>query len=103
MEIIIPLPENSSANTYKELKGYLKQLELAIHHAQKAVDNAEETGIEITEDSYVCFKHPTLESSMRLEAKDDKNNSRLGNEVFENFIDNFYDELQNIELHINLS
>ena len=37
MQIRIPLPQCNSVNTYKELKGYLKQLELAIHHAQKAV------------------------------------------------------------------
>lgn len=86
MEIIIPLPQNFSANTYKELKGYLKQFELAIHHAQKAVENAEETGVEITEDSFVCFEHPILEG---VEKKD--------------IAIDYYDELQSIQLKIKLS
>ncbi len=80
MEIIIPLP-TTSASTYKELNGYLKQFELAIHHAQKAVNNAEETGIEITEDSFVCFKFPSI--SDEIETSN-------------------YEELQSIELQINL-
>ena len=63
MDVIIPLPQNSSASTYKELKGYLKQLELAIHHAQKSVESAEQSGIELSEDTFVVFEHPTLESS----------------------------------------
>jgi hypothetical protein len=85
MEIIIPLPTNISANTYKELKGYLKQFELAIHHAQKAVENAEETGIELSEDSFVNFEHPQLRN---IEIK--------------NFAEDYHDELQSVELRINL-
>lgn len=86
MEIIIPLPANPPANTYKELKGYLKQFELAIHHAQKAVENAEETGIAITEDSHVCFGHPQLDDI----------------EEVKDFGINYYEELQRIDLKINL-
>lgn len=102
MEIIIPLPESSTTNTYKELKGYLKQLELAVHHAQKAVENAENTGIEITEDSFVCFTHPSLESSLRFDSEKDENNERTVGKELANFCDNYYDELQHIELRINL-
>ncbi len=81
MQIIIPLPNNSSASTYEELKNYFKQFELAVHYAQKSVENAEKEGIELTEDSYVCFKHPSLEKGIES---------------------NNYDELQHIELDINL-
>lgn len=81
MEILIPLPNTVSANTYPELKGYLKQLELAIHHAQKAIESAEENGIEITENCYIDFKHPSLEQKQQ---------------------DDFYQELQNVQLEISL-
>jgi flagellar biosynthesis chaperone FliJ len=40
MEIRIPLNVGISSNTYKELKSQLKQLELSVHHAQKAVESA---------------------------------------------------------------
>ena len=102
MEIIIPLPQSSMVNTYKGLKGYLKQLELAIHHAQKAVDNAEESGIEITDDCYVIYGHAGLESSINLDIKDKNIDKRLGKEVLENFMDNYHEDLQNIELEIHL-
>ena len=81
MEILIPLPINGSANTYSELNALLKQLELAIHHAQKSVESAEENGVELTEDCFIDFRHPSLE------------------QVEQN---NLYDELQYVELHINL-
>lgn len=82
MEILIPLPSNSSINTYKELKNYLKQFELAIHYAQKTVESAEANEMSLTEDAYVCFKHPSLDEEMR---------------------DNKYEELQNVELNISIN
>lgn len=102
MEIIIPLPESSLANTYKELMGYLKQLELAVHHAQKAVENAEKSGIEITEDTFIEFIHPRLKSSLELDVTKEETDSMLGADVLKNFVDNYYEELQNVELRINL-
>lgn len=82
MEINIPLPSDYSINTYKELKNYLKQLELAVHHAQKAVESAENNGIEVTEDTFVCFRHPGLDSEIA---------------------DNNHEELQHVTLQINLA
>ena len=93
MQIIIPLPQCCSANTYQELKAYLKQLELAVHHAQKAVESAEKEKVEITEDSSIYFNHPLLETI---------GESEVDPEVLKNFGANFYDELQNIEIKINL-
>ena len=98
MEIIIPLPQSSESSTYKQIQGYLKQLELAIHHAQKSVEAAERNELEITEDSYVVFEHPVLESSLRI----DGNNKAIPTTA-EGFLDNYYDELQNVELKINLA
>ncbi len=81
MEITIPLPHDFSINTYKELKNYLKQFELCIHHAQKAVENAEKEGLEVTESSFVCFEHPGLSQEES---------------------DSMYENLQNVQLKINL-
>lgn len=82
MEILITLPASSSINTYKELKAYLKQLELAVHHAQKSVDSAEENGVLMTDSSFANFEHKSLSEEMQ---------------------DDFYEELQNVELRISLN
>ena len=96
MEIIIPLPQyNSSANTAQGLIGYLKQLELAVHHAQKAVESAEKEGLEISEDSFICFEHPAINKYI----VDSDDNEEL-TEFMDDFTSNFYNELQSIELKI---
>lgn len=102
MEILIPLPQNSSANTYQELRSYLKQFELAIHHAQKSIESAEKEGVEVTEDAFINFNHPHFKSSLEMEAKDPKN-SKEEREILSNINDNYYEELQSVELHINLA
>lgn len=101
MEINIPLPNNFSINTYKELRGYFKQLELAIHHAQKAVDAAEESGLEIGESTYVCFQHPSLESALRIDMASEQNKEIA--KTLDNFVDNYSEQLQAVELHISLN
>lgn len=80
MEIIIPLPD-TDANNYKNIKAHLKQLELAVHHAQKAVEAAENEGIAVTEDASVYYEHPNL-------------NEEVATDLF--------DELQNVNLRISL-
>lgn len=97
MEIRIPLNVWSSANTYKELKSQLKQLELSIHHAQKAVESAENEGVEITEDAFICFEYPALASSLEMDRQETDDTLRS------TFIDNYYEELQSPELKINLA
>lgn len=97
MDIIIPLPQiDFSSNTYAELKSYLKQFELAIHHAQKAVESAEADKVEITSDAFVQYKLPSLENSTRSDGE------KENNEGLKNFSDNYYDEMQNIELVIHI-
>lgn len=82
MEIIIPLPQLSSeVNTYTGLQSYLKQLEIAVHYAQKSVENAEKSGVKVSEDMYVEFQHPELDQET---------------------IDSFYEGLQSVSLRINL-
>ncbi len=81
MEIIIPLPNFSSGNDYAAMKGYLKQLETAIHYAQKSVENAQNSGVEVSEDMFVEFQHSGLDKG---------------------FAEDNYNELQNVSLRINL-
>lgn len=97
MEIKISLPQCPPVNTYKDLTSYLKQLELAVHHAQKSIEHAEKDGVEITDNAFIIFSHPSLGSNTLADGKKE-NNSAL-----ENFTDNYYEELQDIELHLNLA
>lgn len=81
MEFKIPFPINSSINTYKELKSYLKQLELSVHYAQKMVEHAEKEALPITEDAFIYFEHPSISQDIK---------------------DDLYENLQIIELSINI-
>jgi len=81
MEIIIPLPSRNSINTIEELNRYLKQLELAVHYAQKSVKNAIEMGVELTDDLFVAYSFPSLDEEIR---------------------ESNWEELQDISLQINL-
>lgn len=96
MEIIIPLPKigDVAINTYKDLQSYLKQLELAVHHAQKSVEQFEKEGVEISEDSFICFQHPFLERSLEVDGEKEKN------DTLKNLTENYYDELQDVQLRI---
>ena len=93
MTITIPFPTDFDASTYPEIKSFLKQMELVIHHAQKSVENAEKDGVEITEDSYVCFDHPMLE---------DGNLDEKELETMRGFTTDHYEDLQKVELKIVL-
>lgn len=83
MQIKINLPEMNYEMTIPQ---YLKQLELAVHHAQKAYQSAEKD-IKITENAAVWFELPAIEAFLRTEGRDE-------NEL--------YEESQNIVLVLNL-
>lgn len=97
MEIRIPMTLQS-ANSYKELKASLRQLELSVHHAQKAVESAEKNGVVVTEDSFMNYDHPWLRITTELDVREGKVSKEIG-EV----CDNYYEQLQNVELVINLN
>ncbi len=98
MQITIPLPRcDIHASTYEGFGAYLKQLELAVHHAQKSIQNAEKDGIELTEDSYITFKNPIIRSSMEIDIRE--NGPIKDVDVF---MDNYHEELQHVELEITL-
>ena len=58
MRIQIPLYVPEKVNSYQSMKGALKQLELSVHHAQKAVESAEKEGVSLEEAglSFVVIK-----------------------------------------------
>lgn len=89
MEIIIPLPNSPLISNYKELKGYLKQLELAVHHAQKSVEQFEKDEVLITENAFISFDHPALDGKEKIEETN-----------YIDFVTNHYAELQNVQLRI---
>ena len=91
MEIIIPLPsiDNLKDRTYSGFKGYLKQLELAVHHAQKSVEQFEKDGVELTEDSFIEFSHPYFSGHEKIHETN-----------IDDFVSNYYDEFQNVQLRI---
>jgi hypothetical protein len=97
MEIRIPLNVGGLANTYKELKSQLKQLELSVHHAQKAIESAEKEGVKISQNAFICYEYPALASSLEL----DKEKGEVITDPL-SILDNYYDELQYPELRINL-
>jgi hypothetical protein len=91
MIITIPFPQEPDTSSYGDIKAYLKQLELAVHHAQKSVESAEANGVIVTADCVVQFVHPSLEGLKTFEGNPD------------DFPSNYYDELQNIHLEISLN
>ena len=96
MEIIIPFPNPNNCfedRTYTGLKGYLKQLELAVHHAQKSVEHFEKDNVLMSEDSYIQFQLPMMVDSLKDNGiSSDTIDAFMSNEEFES--------LQNVELKI---
>lgn len=67
MQIKIPLILPDTQNgTYEELKASLKQLELSVHHAQKAVESAEKNGIVLADGgiSYATIKDDSVKEEL---------------------------------------
>lgn len=66
--VTIKLPEANVAGV--QIKHFLKQLELSVHHAQKAYEQMEKDGM-ITEDSYIAYKFSTLNLYKREEVDEE--------------------------------
>lgn len=106
IKISLPSPNDHSISTYSEINGYLKQLELAVHHAQKAVESyKKDTGVEeISEDSWVAFSLSRLSESVKecaIEAINKGGSDFLEN-LAEEGLDDYYGEKQFIDLIIEL-
>jgi len=56
IRVSLPKPEDT---TGKEIKHFLRQMELTIHHLQKAVEEMEKEG-ELTEDTFIVYRFPKM-------------------------------------------
>ncbi len=52
-------PNADEKGRAKEMRHFLKQLELTVHHAQKALEQLEKDDM-ITVDSFITFRHPRM-------------------------------------------
>lgn len=59
VKISLPKPEDTTG--VKKIKSFLKQLELCVHHLQKAVDQME-ADEEISEGTFIIYRFPFLET-----------------------------------------
>lgn len=64
IKINLPVPSDYDTGIYEQAKSFLHQLELAVHHAQKSIDEMHKLGL-ITDDSYIIYRFP----GMKLEAR----------------------------------
>ena len=86
VKVSLPKPEDT---TGVKIKGFLRQLELCIHHLQKSVEEMEKEG-ELSENTYVIYRFPYLE---KMEGKDSHINIHI-DDLSETF------KGQNIEIEI---
>ncbi len=87
VKVSLPKPEDTCG---KNIKSFLKQLELSIHHLQKSVEQMEADG-ELTENTYIIYRFPFLEESKEV------------NNYYTIHVDETTDEMQDIEIEIGTS
>ena len=66
VKISLPKPEDTCG---VKIKGFLKQMELCVHHLQKAVEQMEQDG-ELSDSTFIIYRFPFLEN---LEHDEDYN------------------------------
>jgi hypothetical protein len=88
VKISLPKPENTSG---KDIKKFLRQMELCVHYLKKTVEEIEENeGKEELDNYYLIYKFPAINS------RETDNDSYM-----KVHIDELSDELQEIEVQIN--
>lgn len=90
MDIKVSLPKPKDT-TGKEIKPFLRQMELCVHHLLKSVEEMEKEG-EITEDTFLIYRFPKINLYGR--EQDDKGNVKV-------HVDEEADEMQEIEIEIS--
>ncbi len=68
MDITVSLPKPRDT-TGKNIKGFLRQMELSIHHLQKAVDEMEKDEL-LTDSTFIIYRFPFLERQYNYEKED---------------------------------
>lgn len=91
IKISLPRPSDFAINTLAGMKSYLRQLELAVHHAQKSVEEMAKND-EINEDSFIIYRFPSIDLDSR--DSDDKGFVKV-------HVDEETEEMQLIEIEIN--
>ena len=86
VKVSLPKPEDT---TGQSIKGFLRQLELCVHHLQKSVEEMEKDG-ELGENTFIIYRFPYIDT---LREKDNH---------YELHVDDFSDtrKMQNIEIEI---
>ena len=87
IKVSLPKPEDTCG---KDIKAFLRQLELCVHHLQKSVEQLEKDEL-LTEDTFIIFRFPYLEKMI-----EDKNS------MLHIHIDDISDtqKMQDIEIEI---
>ncbi len=88
IKISLPKPENICG--YKDIKHFLRQLELCVHHASKSLEEMNTNG-DINETSYVIYRFPAINLYER--EQDDKGFVKV-------HVDEESDQMQDIEIEI---
>lgn len=89
MDIKVGLPKPNDTSG-KEIKLFLRQLELCVHHLQKSIEEIEKDG-ELDENYYIIYRFPALNIAGREE--DEKGFVQV-------HPDEESDEMQEIEIEI---
>lgn len=87
IRVSLPKPEDT---TGKEIKKFLRQLELTVHHLQKAVEEMEKEG-DLTENTFIIYRFPLMNLNDR--ESDDEGYVRV-------HVDDESSKMQDIELEI---
>ena len=83
------------------MRSYLKQIELAVHHAQKSVENAESDGLEFSEDAQIVFRHPSFQAAVDRDSEKEEF-SKEQKQIIYTLMDTYYNDLQDVQLEITL-
>lgn len=90
VKIKLPTP-NDSDYAGKNIKSFIRQLELAVHHLRKSYEQLESDGL-ISEDSFIIYRFPVI-GDLYDRVQDDEGNVNV-------HVDEQYGGFQEIEIEI---
>lgn len=90
MDIKVGLPKPEDTCGARNIKHFLRQMELCVHHLQKAVEEMEKAG-EISKETYIIYRFPGVD----LQGRESDNEGYVKVHV-----DEETDQMQNIEIEI---
>lgn len=88
IKISLPKPNDTSG---KEIKQFLRQMELCVHHLQKSVEEIEKEDPEDFKNYYIIYRFPDIDLYNR--EQDSQSNVKV-------HVDEESEEMQNIEIEI---